>query len=239
MRVVLISAVAGIATVIGAFILFFLGKPTKKVMSLVLGFASGIMLAISAFSLLPEALHMGGTVRTIGGFLGGAGLMFGLDTFVPHIHIGEGEVDGHGAQMLKMGYFIFFGIALHNLPEGLAIGAGYSASEGMGAAIALALALHNIPEGMATAAPLLAGGKGKLRVAGLTAIAGLMTPIGTAIGLILINISPGFISIALAIAAGAMVYIVSDELIPESHRHHSHLANGGFLAGFLLGMFLS
>ena len=240
MRIVFISALAGIATVIGAFILFFFGKPTRKIMSLVLGFASGIMLAISSFSLLPEALLLGGMARTIAGFLAGAGLMFALDTFVPHAHIGEGEADVHGdAQMLKLGYFIFLGIALHNLPEGLAIGAGYSASAGMGAAIALALALHNIPEGMATAAPLLAGGKGRLQVAGLTALAGLMTPVGAAIGLALINLSSGFIAVALAIAAGAMVYIVSDELIPESHRHHSHLANAGLLAGFLLGLVLS
>ena len=240
MHIMIVSTLAGIATVLGAFIVFLFGKPAAKMMSLVLGFASGIMLAISAFSLIPEALDLGGVGRTILGFLLGAGLMFGLDTLVPHMHIGEGQADVRGdAQMLKLGYFIFLGIALHNVPEGLAIGAGYSASQGLGAAIALALALHNVPEGMATAAPLLAGGMKKISVVGLTALAGLMTPLGTLAGILLINISKAFISITLAVAAGAMIYIVSDELIPESHRHHSHLANAGLLAGFLLGMIIS
>lgn len=239
MHSVLVSALAGIATALGALVVFLFGKPARKMMSLVLGFASGIMLAISAFSLLPGALELGGLPRAILGFILGAALMFGLDTLVPHSHIGEGETEGSKAQMLKMGYFIFLGIALHNVPEGLAIGAGYSASQGLGTAIALALALHNVPEGMATAAPLLAGGMKRLPVLGLTALAGLMTPVGTLIGVLLINISEAFVSIALAVAAGAMIYIVSDELIPESHRHHSHLANAGLLAGFLLGLILA
>jgi len=240
MEIIAISALAGVATGLGALLVLMFGKPAKKLMSLILGFASGIMLAISAFDLLPEAQSLGGLTLTIIGFLMGAGLMFGLDTLVPHIHIGEGKVDARGdTKMLKVGYFIFLGIALHNLPEGLAIGAGYSASKGLGAAIAIALALHNVPEGMATAAPLLMGGVSRLRVVALTTLAGLMTPIGTIIGLVLINVSENFISIALALAAGAMIYIVSDELIPESHRYHSHLANAGLLSGFLLGMIIS
>jgi len=240
LEVVRISALAGIATGLGALLVILFGKPSKPVMSLILGFASGIMLAISAFDLMPEALRLGGLIYTIFGFLLGAGLMFGLDTLVPHMHIGEGKPEsGQDTEMLKMGYFIFLGIALHNLPEGLAIGAGFSASAGLGGAIALALALHNVPEGMATAAPLLMGGMGKARVLGLTTMAGLMTPLGSLLGILLINISPAFISISLALAAGAMIYIVSDELIPQSHRYHSHLANAGLLAGFLLGIIIS
>ncbi len=240
MKILVISILAGAATGLGAVLVLLFGKPTKTLMSVVLGFAAGIMLSISAFDLLPEALTLGGMTWTVIGFLLGATLMFGLDSLVPHIHIGEGKADVRGdKQMLKVGYFIFLGIALHNLPEGLAIGAGFSASQGLGTAIAIALALHNVPEGMATAAPLLMGGLGKLRVVGLTTLAGLMTPIGTLIGLVLINLSEAFISIALALAAGAMVYIVSDELIPESHKYHSHLANAGLLTGFLVGMIIS
>lgn len=235
-----VSTLAGIATGLGALLVLIFGKPSQAFMSLILGFASGIMLAISAFDLMPEALKLGGMVWTVVGFLLGAGLMFGLDVLVPHIHMGEGKAEpSREAKMLKMGYFIFLGIALHNLPEGLAIGAGYSASQGLGAAIAVALAVHNVPEGMATAAPLLNGGVGRLKVMGLTTLAGLMTPVGTGLGLLLVNISPAFVSISLAVAAGAMVYIVSDELIPESHKFHSHLANAGLLAGFLLGLAIS
>lgn len=240
MKILAISALAGIATGLGTILVIIFGKPSKAMMSLTLGFASGIMLAISAFDLLPESLNLGGMPFTIGGFLMGAGLLFFLDSLVPHIHMGEGKAESGGeSKMLKLGYFIFLGIALHNLPEGLAIGAGFSASPALGTAIALALALHNIPEGMATAAPLVMGGMGKLNVIVLTSLAGLMTPVGTALGILLIDISPAFVSIALALAAGAMVYIVSDELIPESHKYHSHLANAGLLAGFLLGMIIS
>lgn len=239
-EIVGISALAGLATGLGAFLVVIFGKPSKSVMSLMLGFASGIMLAISAFDLMPEAVEIGGMFTAAVGFILGAGLMFGLDTLIPHMHIGEGKTDaGKDRELLKVGYFIFLGIALHNLPEGLAIGAGYSASLRLGAAIAIALGLHNVPEGMATAAPLLMGGMSKLKVLGLTTLAGLMTPLGTFIGAQLINLSSAFITISLALAAGAMVYIVSDELIPQSHRYHSHLANAGLLAGFLLGMVIS
>lgn len=240
MQIIGISALAGAATGLGAVIVIIFGKPSKPLMSLTLGFASGIMLAISAFDLLPEAVNLGGMVNAVSGFLLGAGLLFGLDTLIPHIHIGEGKTESGGnGHFLKLGYFIFLGIALHNLPEGLAIGAGYSASQALGAAIAIALALHNIPEGMATASPLMLGGMNKVKVVGLTSLAGLMTPLGTGLGIILININPGFISLSLGLAAGAMVYIVSDELIPESHKYHSHLANAGLLAGFLLGMVIT
>lgn len=140
--------------------------------------------------------------------------------------------------MLHCGLFLAIGIALHNLPEGLAIGAGYSNSVTLGATIAISLALHNVPEGMVTAAPLLLAGMNKWTVVGIATLAGLMTPIGTFIGAILISIGPEFVSIAMALAAGAMIYIVSDELIPQSHEYHSHAANLGLVAGFILGYML-
>lgn len=238
LEIMLISTAAGLATGAGGLAVLLLGKPSSRVLSLMLGFAAGIMLAISAFDLLPEALAMGGMAAAVPGFILGAGLMYALDVVVPHTHIGSGKAEGNGEEqrMLKLGYFIFLGIALHNLPEGLAIGAGYSASLRLGAAIAIALALHNVPEGMATAAPLLGGGMPPWRAVGLTTLAGLMTPVGTGIGLVLAGVSSRFIALFLALAAGAMVYIVSDELIPQSHAFHSHLANAGLLAGFLLGM---
>ncbi len=243
LQIMLISTAAGLATGLGGLLVLFFGRPSAKLLSSMLGFAAGIMLAISSFDLMPEAIEMGGLLIAIIGFLLGAGLMYLLDIIVPHIHMGSGEGEGapdyDQSKMLKLGYFIFFGIALHNLPEGLAIGAGYSASIRLGAAIAIALALHNVPEGMATAAPLIGGGMSKLKAIGLTTLAGLMTPVGTGIGLALTSISSQFIGLFLALAAGAMVYIVSDELIPQSHAFHSHLANAGLLAGFLLGMVIA
>jgi len=238
--IILISTLAGLATTVGAVLVLIMGKPSVKVMALLLGFAAGIMVAISAFDLLPEAARLGSNWQAVLGFVLGTGLMYGLDAWIPHAHIGSGSADGVNGndEMLKLGYFIFLGIALHNLPEGLAIGAGYTSSLTLGGAIAISLALHNVPEGMATAVPLLMGGMDRFRVVGLATLAGLMTPLGTLIGAVLFRVSPGMVSVALAFAAGAMVYIASDELIPQSHRYHDHLANLGLLGGFILGFLI-
>ena len=134
-------------------------------------------------------------------------------------------------KILQAGYLIFLGIALHNIPEGLAIGAGLEASPELGLYIAIALGLHNIPEGAAVAGPLRAGGLPVAKVVFLTLIAGLMSPVGAALGLVFINISPLFIAGSLSFAAGAMVYIANDELIPRSHKLNSHAAIGGSCSG--------
>ncbi len=243
---VLLSSLAGLATGVGALFVVIFGRPSGRFLSAMLGFAGGIMLAISAFDLLPESQHLGGPLNAVIGVVLGAGLMAALDNILPHIHRGfkssEGAVLANGgldgeldsANLLKCGIFLVIGIALHNLPEGLAIGAGYTSSITLGTVIMVSLALHNIPEGMVTATPLLLGGMEKWRVVLLTTLAGMMTPIGTIIGALLFSVSSSFVSIALAFAAGAMIYIVSDELIPQSHQYHSHTANVGLIAGFIL-----
>lgn len=276
---VLVSSFAGLATGVGALLVILFGRPSRRFLSVMLGLAGGLMLAISVFDLLPEASDLGNHTTTVLGFVLGAGLMALLDVVLPHLHkdlrTPEGSAasslgcvveqpacsagDGHGKgrrrrgahcdrhssfeigqlrNMLHCGLFLAIGIALHNLPEGLAIGAGYSNSAALGATIALSLALHNIPEGMVTAAPLLLSGMNKWRVLGIATAAGLVTPVGTFIGAALISISPEFISVAMALAAGAMIYIVSDELIPQSHEYHSHAANFGLVMGFVLGYML-
>lgn len=275
---VLVSSLAGLATGVGAALVVLFGRPSRKFLSVMLGIAGGLMLAISVFDLLPEATELGNHTTTVIGFVLGAGLMALLDAVLPHIHMdlktpeggaiassdcamqrqhcGDANDYGRGTgrrrhghhghkhpefnaaqlgNMYQCGLFMAIGIALHNLPEGLAIGAGYSNSAALGATIAISLALHNIPEGMVTAAPLLLAGVNKWIVIAIATSAGLVTPIGTLIGAALISISPQFISIAMAFAAGAMIYIVSDELIPQSHEYHSHAANLGLIAGFVFG----
>ncbi|NLW17609.1 MAG: ZIP family metal transporter [Firmicutes bacterium] len=261
---VLISSLAGLATGVGALLVVLFGRPSRRFLSVMLGIAGGLMLAISVFELLPEATELGNHTTTVIGFILGAGLMALLDVILPHLHknlqTSEGgavaslecAIDQSTAvaagdqlfsqldlrQLLYCGLFLAIGIALHNMPEGLAIGAGYSNSATLGATIALSLALHNVPEGMVTAAPLLVAGMDKWLVIAIASAAGLVTPIGTLIGAALISISPEFISISMALAAGAMIYIVSDELIPQSHEYHSHAANFGLVAGFILGYIL-
>ena len=247
MESILYSFLAGASTVLGVFILMLFGKPSEKVLAALLGFAGGIMTAISVFELMPEAVELGSMISAIVGFLLGAGMMFALDKIMPHSHMSESDhmVVENPEKMAQMknpiartGFLILFGIALHNLPEGLAIGAGLEASPDLGLVIAVAIGLHNVPEGLAIAGPLKAGGLSNIKIVLFTLAAGLMTPLGAAIGLLFFAISPVFVGGSLAFAAGAMIYIVNDELIPQANSMHSHLANTGLIAGLLVGFAL-
>lgn len=244
MEALLYSFLAGISTVLGVILLQIFGKPSTKVLSALLGFAGGIMLAISVFELMPESVELGSMTSAIVGFLLGVLMMFALDKIVPHSHLSEPDnlmvenpenFKTAQSPMLRTGYLVLFGIALHNIPEGLAIGAGLESSPELGLFIAIAIALHNIPEGLAIAGPLKAGGVSAWKLLLFTLIAGLMTPLGTALGLIFFSISPVFVGGSLAFAAGAMIYIVNDELIPQANSMHSHMANAGIVAGLLIG----
>jgi zinc transporter, ZIP family len=130
-------------------------------------------------------------------------------------------------------------MAVHNLPEGLAIGAGFEATRSLGAIIALAIGIHNIPEGMGAAAPLKMGGLDSKRIILITSMAGLATPLGTLVGTLLFHLSAAFISISLAFGGGAIMYVVCKELIPESHKQHAQYAIYGVSAGFLLTLLLA
>ncbi len=250
MQSVLYSFLAGVATSLGVLVMFVFGRPGKKVLASLLGFAAGIMIAISLFELLPEAVEFGSMTAAVVGFILGVLMMLLLDNLIPHSHVSSPEsllVENEGRMevlspsanpILRTGYLVLFGIGLHNLPEGLAIGAGLESSPQLGLVIAIAIALHNIPEGLAMAGPLKAGGMKNLKIFLLTLAAGLMTPIGAIIGLAFFNISPVFIGASLAFAAGAMIYIVNDELVPAANKMHSHLANIGITAGIIIGLYV-
>jgi ZIP family zinc transporter len=231
-NILLISTISGLATGVGAIVLMFFGTIRRKMLSALLGFAAGIMIAISTFGLLPQALEFGSVTLASTGFAAGLFIMLLLDNRIPHLHYFQKE--GVCGEYAKMGIFIALGIALHNLPEGLALGAGFEAAPTFGKMIALAIALHNIPEGIGIACPLKMAGVTPGKIFLITATAGLFTPLGTLLGFFLFNLSTSFISMSMGFAAGAMIYIVSDELIPESHRHHSHSANIGIALGILL-----
>ncbi|MFW5996222.1 MAG: ZIP family metal transporter [Halanaerobiaceae bacterium] len=244
MQALIYSFLAGISTSVGVIILVIFGEPGKKVLSGLLGLAGGIMIAISVFELMPEAVSLGSTTILVVGFILGSLMMFGLDKVVPHSHVSSSEDDLAVENpekikiknpILRTGYLILFGIALHNLPEGLAIGAGLESSPEVGLFIALAIAFHNIPEGLAIAGPLKAGGTNNLKLLLFTLGAGLMTPLGALVGLFFFRISPVFVGGSLAFAAGAMVYIVNDELVPQANGMNSHFSNLGIIAGLLLG----
>lgn len=243
MESLLYSFLAGVSTVLGAVVIIVFGKPGPRLLSALLGFAGGVMLAISFFDLMPEALGHGSMLTASVGFLLGAGAMYALDRFIPHAHVSSSHelslenvprIQTVKVEMLRLGYLVFFGLALHNLPEGLAIGAGMEASPTLGVYVAIAIALHNIPEGIAVAGILRAGGLSAARVLLLTLVIGLMTPLGAGLGLVFFRISPLFVAGGMAFAAGAMVYIASDELIPQSNKLNSHVSIGGLIVGLLL-----
>lgn len=232
--VLFVSLIAGLVTGLGAIIAILLKNPSEKILSLSLGFASGIMIGISTFSLIPESLNNGNLFTCVLGFICGASFLWIIDALLPHIHKTEVDCDMY----LKMGYFIAFGIALHNLPEGLAIGVSKHVSLELSMYTALSIGIHNIAEGLSVAMPLCLGKAARLKIIYITSFTGLATFFGAIIGILMSNVSLSFISFTMAFAAGAMVYISSDELIPHSHSVHSHFANVGIIAGFALALLL-
>ncbi|KJS12166.1 MAG: zinc permease [Peptococcaceae bacterium BRH_c8a] len=233
-EILLQALIAGLGTCLGAAVVVFFGRMNGRTLSLLLGFASGIMVAVVIMDLLPASLYHGGPATCLAGFIGGF-LVVKIMDLTLHLIIPGGNTH---RLYLRMGYLIALGIALHDLPEGIAIAAGYSASPVLGPALALAIGLHNIPEGMATAAPLRAGGMSSTRVVAVNALVSLVTPLGTLLGLFILHASPGFNALLLALAAGAMIYIVTGKLIPVSLNSHRVPAVLGMIAGFLMMLHL-
>lgn len=238
-QIVVASIIAGLATCLGALLVMMLGKPQEKTLSALFGLAAGIMLAVVILDLLPSSLEQGTFRQTAMGFSIGVIIMLVLDLVLSQIFSPQTRQANQQAYFLKMGYLVAMGIALHDLPEGIAIAAGYSAQQHLGLIIALAIGLHNIPEGMATATPLIIGGVQPLNILLLNIVVSFFTPVGAFIGLALVKASPGQIALLLAIAAGAMTFIVKNELLPESRRRHPNYSTLGGIIGFMFILWLS
>lgn len=233
--ILIYGLLAGVVTGAGALISIAIKNISNKTLSVSFGFASGIMIGMSTLGLIPSSLEIGTTYSCIVGFIIGAIFLFLIDISMPHVHKSETDY----GQYTKMGYFIALGIALHNLPEGIAIGASNEVSQQMGLFTAVTIGLHNIAEGLCVAVPLCIGRMRKYRIILITTMTGLSTLLGTWLGMVFGMISPLVISFFLAFAAGAMIYISSDELIPKSHSTHSEFANVGILSGFIVALLMS
>lgn len=227
-----------IGTGLGGVVISLIGNPSKKFMSGTLAFAGAIMVTIVFTGLLPEALETAGIIPTLIGVIAGVLLIVAADKIIPEEKFtGNGNSD---ARLIKSGVVLALGIALHNIPEGLAIGVGYIADERMGAAIAITMLMQNIPEGMSMAAPLYAGGMSRKRIIGITALSGVPMGIGVLIAALFTNISPALLSFGLGFASGAMLYIVFDDMVPSVRS----LGKGsgpvlGSIIGILIGVSLS
>lgn len=220
MLAILISLIAGVGgTGLGGLFVIIFKRPKEVFFSALIGLAGGVMLGIVFFHLIPEGIDIGNKSLMFNGFLGGVLIFLLLDRIISHLHI-SGIENAETSKILKikkMGLLIAIGIALHNFPEGLAIGSGFSAESAFGIGIAILIGLHNFPEGIALAAPIYAGGASKLSTFIKTCFTGLPMVIGAIVGFLVGETSKQAISICLGFAAGAMFFITCDELIPECH----------------------
>ncbi|MGE5652651.1 MAG: ZIP family metal transporter [Bacillota bacterium] len=215
-EIAITSTLAGLATVLGALIVIMFGKPRAPVLSLLLGLAAGVMIGVVIMDLLPSALVYGDLKITILGSIAGVVMMFALQRAI--VHSSSFERVRTAKHWLSMGYFIALAIAMHDFPEGLAIGAGYFAEPGLGVMIALAIGLHNIQEGIGMAAPLWMGGASIPRILMITLLTSLCTPLGALTGTLFFGLSSAIIGLAIALAAGAMIYVVVSELLPQAQE---------------------
>lgn len=235
-----VSLLTGLATALGGVVSVLFRSISDKAMSVVLGFAAGVMLALSVLGMLPEAMELHGFIGTAVGVLLGGVAMYCMDIAFGHSKECDHHHDHaqHCESFLKTGLMIACGICLHNIPEGVLLGASFETEGAFGMMLSLAIALHNIPAGIGIAVPLQLAGMAKGKIILLTAGVGFTTLLGTLIGLFFAGVSQGFVAWMIGIAAGAILYIVVDELLPEARAKSNHWANVGIAAGVLLFLFL-
>ncbi len=247
MEIVLLTALGvGGATVFGVAIGFIFKKISHKFSDIVLSFAAGVMLAAAVMGLIVPSVEYGETMYgniflsllvTVAGIFVGALSLNIIDKLVPHLHriVGE-DIEKHNNKNLNSVMLFVIAIAIHNLPEGIAAGVGFGAGNIAEALIiAGGIALQNIPEGMVFVAPMLAGGVSGKKTFLIAAMTGLIEVIGTLIGYFAVSIAAIILPFALSFAGGTMLYIISDEMIPETHAHGGERgATYALLVGFAL-----
>ena len=241
MKLVLLTALGvGGATVIGALIGFIFKKQSHKFSDIVLSFAAGVMRAAAVLGLIVPSIEYGGKfgiVITVVGIFAGAVCLNLIDKLVPHLHKLAGtDGESHNNKELNKVLLFVTAIAIHNLPEGIAAGVGFGSGDAAQAmVIAGGIALQNIPEGMVIIAPMLAAKVSPRKTLTLAILTGAVEVVGTLIGFFAVNIASAVLPFALAFAGGTMLYVISDEMIPETHAHgHERGATYALLAGFCL-----
>lgn len=218
------------STPLGGFLGTQFSTVTKKTLAYFLGMAAGIMVTVVVVDLMPASLRApGGSEFFVWGALAGWLFLWGIRRIVARLD--QTAVDPLQPNFRQMGIFIAVAIGLHDLPEGLAIGAGHAVQAQVGLIIALAIAMHNVPEGMSVAMPLLMSGMRRSKVVLLTAELGLITPFGTLLALLLFHISQAFIAISLAFASGSMAFVVARDIFPEAVHAKTSFALLGVVSG--------
>ena len=244
MRMVLLTALGvGGATVIGALLGFIIKGKSHKFSDIILSFAAGVMLSAAVIGLILPSLEYGESrgvslLITVAGIFAGALCLNLIDKLVPHLHrlsgmTGEETHPSATAQLNKVLLFVI-AIAIHNLPEGIAAGVSFGTGDvGQALTVAGGIALQNIPEGMVIIAPMIAAGVSRRRTFVIALMTGVVEVIGTLIGYLAVGISTAVLPFALAFAGGTMLYVISDEMIPETHAHgNERAATYALLVGF-------
>jgi zinc transporter, ZIP family len=245
------GSVAALATALGTLPVLLSQRLSDRVQDTLFGFGAGVMLAASAFSLVTpgltaarEAQLFGGSPWGAGGVVGaaillGALALLAMERLLPHEHFIKGR-EGTDARKLRRTWLFVIAIALHNLPEGLAIGVGYAGNDGVKAnALAMGIAIQDVPEGLVVATALFAAGYRRALAVALGIASGLIEPVGAVLGAAIVGHSAALLPWGLGFAAGAMLFVISHEIIPESHRKgHEAFATAGLMCGFVLMMVL-
>ena len=245
--------VAAFATGLGTLPVVFSQRMSERTQDTLFGFGAGVMLAACVFSLILPGMEavrshgmFGGSDGAAAGLIGaaillGAAAMLGIDRMLPHEHFIKGRegVDDAMARKLQRTWLFVFAITLHNFPEGLAIGVGYASNGAAGNALATGIAIQDVPEGLVVAVALLAAGYRRRLAVILAILTGLIEPVGAVLGAAVVSSSISILPWGLGFAAGAMLFVISHEIIPESHRKgHETFATGGLMLGFVLMMVL-
>ncbi len=242
-------------TALGASMVFFFKNIDRRVLDTMLGFAAGVMIAASFWSLLAPAIEMAEAeglpawLPAVVGFLLGGAFLWGIDKILPHLHIGYPTQDAEGIKTSwRRSVLLVLAITMHNFPEGLAVGVAFGAlSAGLetaslaGAlALAIGIGIQNLPEGMAVSVPLRREGMGRLKAFWMGQLSGMVEPIAGLLGAASVIFIRPILPYALAFAAGAMIYVVVEELIPEAqmNKNETHQATFGAMLGFAVMMLL-
>ena len=241
------GSVAAVATALGTLPALFARGIGQRTQDALLGFGAGVMLAACAFSLVLPGLEAArlqgagpwGAGLTVGlAIVLGAAMIMALDVAIPHEHFIKGP-EGRASSRIKRAWLFVFAICLHNLPEGLAIGVAFATDHAQGVALTTGIAIQDMPEGFVIAIALIVAGYGRIRAVLVGIASGLIEPVGAVIGASVVVALPWLLPGGLGFAAGAMLFVVSHEIIPESHRQgHENFATGGLMVGFVLMMLL-
>lgn len=234
----------GLMTALGAVPVFFTKNVSQKLLDMMLGFAAGIMLAATCFSLVMPSIEYGGwdfkaVMITSLGIIFGAFVIDMIDKFSPHEHLIDKRREGASSSLSQIWLFII-AITIHNFPEGMATGVGFGTENiNDGLALALGIGIQNMPEGLAVALSLVRENYTTKYAFMVAALTGLVEPVGALLGYSLVNVFKPALPVVLATAAGAMLFVICDEIIPETHtKGYEREATYGIIFGFVIMMIL-